>query len=116
MKKIIFPLIAVAFLITGCGTAATKSANQPAAKTQPPATRTIDISNSTFQPATITVNAGDTIVWTNRDSLPHSIKGQSFSSSPLPPNGTYQLTLAKPGTFDYNCSLHPNMKGQIIVQ
>lgn len=116
MKKIIFPLVAMALLVTGCGSAATKNGNQPAGKNQPPATRTIDISNSTFQPATITVNAGDTLIWTNRDSLPHSIKGESFSSSPLPPNGTYQLTLTKAGTFNYNCSLHPDMKGQIIVQ
>lgn len=117
MKKIFIPLIIIAFLATGCGSTGKKNLpGKPAVQKPAPTTRTVDISNSTFQPATITINAGDTVAWTNRDSIPHSIKGQGFGSAPLAPNEAYQIPLTKAGTYDYSCGIHPNMQGKIIVQ
>jgi plastocyanin len=76
----------------------------------------VTISNFAFAPATLTVNAGTTVTWTNQDSVQHNIKGSTFTSGPLKTGDTYQFTFKTPGTFNYICIIHPTMKGAVIVQ
>ncbi|NTW22443.1 copper-binding protein [Candidatus Falkowbacteria bacterium] len=117
MKKTIIISLLSLVLATGCGSAASKTTpGKPAGQNQSPTTRTIDITNFAFQPATITINAGDTIVWTNRDSVSHNIKGQGLSSPTMPANGIHKQLFSKSGSYDYACGLHPDMKGKVIVQ
>ena len=84
------------------------------------AAQTISISaqNFMFSPATITVKAGATVTWVNRDDIPHSIVCQALNvhSHPMDTDGTFSLTFNQPGKYDYLCGLHPFMHGQIIVQ
>ena len=96
---------------------ATPAATTPAA-TQPE-TREVTIASFVFSPASITVKAGTTVKWTNKDSAPHSIvssDGQFAASAVLSNGGSYQLKFDKPGTYAYACGLHPSMSGTIIVQ
>jgi plastocyanin len=76
------------------------------------------IENFAFSPATLTVKAGTTVTWTNRDSAPHTVTSDAgaFGSDTMPRGGTYQFTFSQPGTFTYHCSIHPSMKGTVIVQ
>ncbi|MGI8475810.1 MAG: ScyD/ScyE family protein [Thermomicrobiales bacterium] len=74
-----------------------------------------------FEPATLTVNAGATVLWVNTGAAEHEIVGsangaQIFDSGPLATGGTFLYTFAAPGTYDYACSIHPQMTGRIIVQ
>lgn len=117
MKKIILPLIIIAIFTSGCGTSTTKQLpGKPASPNTQPANRTIDMSDSSFQPSIITINAGDTVIWTNRDSAPHSITGSGVSSPAVAPNSTYKQQFNEPGNIDYACGIHPQMKGKIIVK
>ena len=77
----------------------------------------IFIINYTFNPEEKNITAGDTIVWVNQDSVYHSIFSDTnmFASDSIAPGGNYSHTFEVSGTFDYHCSLHPNMKGTIIV-
>jgi plastocyanin len=78
-------------------------------------TQSISIKSFAFDPAEVTIKAGTMVVWTNFDSVPHSIKSDLFTS-PLISNGeTFSFTFTKPGTFAYICGVHPSMKGTIIV-
>jgi plastocyanin len=91
----------------------------PTPVTAQPETREITIASFAFSPASVTVKAGTTVKWTNKDSAPHSIvssDGQFTASSVLTNGGTYQLKFDKPGTYTYACGLHPSMSGTIIVQ
>jgi plastocyanin len=83
------------------------------------ATVTVTINNYTFAPAKITVHPGDTVVWNNQDSIPHtatSMDGKTFDSGAIDPNATWSTVLTKPGKFPYRCSIHPDMQGEVDVQ
>jgi len=78
----------------------------------------IGIDNFQFTPPTLRAKAGSTITWINNDDVPHLIVNvqQRFKASAiLDTDQRYSVTLTKPGTYDYFCSLHPKMQGQIIV-
>ena len=89
---------------------------------QPPAAapKTIDVEIKGFQfnPATITINAGDTVRWTNKDSAGHTATAddKTFDTGMLKTGQSGQVTFDKPGTYAYHCAPHPMMKATIVVQ
>jgi amicyanin len=78
----------------------------------------VKIDNFSFSPATITVPAGTTVRWTNRDDIPHTVVNdkETFKSKTLDTDDQYSYTFTKPGTYDYFCSIHPKMTGKVVVQ
>jgi len=75
----------------------------------------VGISNFSFNPKKLTVKIGTTVTWTNDDPAPHTIAFADFTSQTLNTGDTYSYTFTQAGTYDYYCSIHPSMKGQIIV-
>ena len=79
---------------------------------------TVKIDNFAFAPAEVTVHPGDTITWVNSDDIPHTVVSQpigTFRSRPLDSEDRYSFKFEKAGSYDYFCSLHPHMKGRIVV-
>jgi uncharacterized protein (TIGR03118 family) len=78
----------------------------------------INVSNFAFTPTPVTVAAGTQVIWTNQDSVVHTIVADDnrFGSPVLDNQQTFSQTLTAPGTYSYHCSIHPFMKGKIIVQ
>lgn len=76
---------------------------------------TVDIMGLAFNPSTITVPSGTTIIWTNRDSVSHTVTGSNFDSGSIPPGGTFSQTFNNVGTFTYGCTIHTTMKGGVVV-
>ena len=79
-----------------------------------------------FVPDTLTVSKGTTVSWTNGDSTLHTVTsgspesgnsgtGTEFDSSYLAAGKTFQHQFSIPGTFEYYCTLHPYMKGKVVV-
>ncbi len=78
----------------------------------------IGIDNFAFTPSPMTVKAGTTVTWINKDDVPHLIVNQKnkFKQSPvIDTDQRFSTTLTKPGTYDYFCALHPKMQGTIVV-
>ena len=77
----------------------------------------VTIKNFAFGPATIRINAGDTVTWTNRDSAQHTAsgKGGSFNTGILNEGKSASHTFSKAGTFAYICAIHPDMHGTVVV-
>jgi plastocyanin len=75
------------------------------------------IDNFTFNPATVTVRIGTTIVWENDDDIPHSIVESTgkFHSAALDTEDKFSFTFNQTGTFEYFCGLHPHMTGKVVV-
>ena len=82
------------------------------------ATMDIKIDNFTFGPPELTVKAGTTITWTNRDDIPHTVASTDkvFKSKVLDTDEKFSFTFSTPGTFTYFCSIHPKMTGKVVVQ
>jgi plastocyanin len=81
------------------------------------ATASVSIQNSTFIPATVTVSAGDTVTWTNRDGDQHSARFSGMSTAVLAKGQSGSLTFSTAGTFNYICGVHgSSMSGTVIVQ
>ena len=79
----------------------------------------VEIHNFTFTPQTLTVKAGTTVTWTNKDDTPHGIASANNvfkKSQALDTDDSYSFTFATPGTYAYFCYVHPFMKGTIVVQ
>jgi plastocyanin len=77
----------------------------------------VKIENFTFNPGVVTIEAGTTVRWRNDDDIPHSIvdAAAGIHSKALDTDDTTEVTFATPGTYDYVCGLHPQMKGTIEV-
>jgi plastocyanin len=88
----------------------------------PPAPRTpskqaVTVEAVAFQPADLTVNVGDTVVWTNKDPFPHTATAAgAFDSKSIAAGGSWRFTARRAGTFPYVCTLHSNMKGTLQVE
>lgn len=80
-------------------------------------TRAIDIEAMQFSPASLRVAAGDTVVWTNRDLVPHNATADSgtFRSIVIQPGQSWAFRVTTPGRLPYACTLHPGMKATLIV-
>ena len=75
----------------------------------------MSISNFVFGPTSVSVAAGSTVVWTNRDPMGHTVTGAGFDSGELNPGATYRHTFDTAGTYTYHCTIHPFMTGTVIV-
>ena len=71
-----------------------------------------------FVPEKLTARVGQTVVWTNEDDIVHNVKatkGADFESKTVSKGETYKTKLAKAGTIDYVCTIHPSQRGTITV-
>jgi len=79
---------------------------------------TVEIMNFMFMPGSLTVPVGTTVTWKFDDSTAHTVSADdnSFASSPMANGQTFTHTFSTAGTVAYHCSIHPFMKGTIIVK
>jgi amicyanin len=78
----------------------------------------VAIDNFTFTPQNLTVKAGTTVTWTNKDDIPHGIAAtnKAFKSAAMDTDDGYSFTFTTPGTYEYFCYIHPHMTGKIVVE
>src|SRR5262245_2761910 len=89
------------------------SAAAPAVK---PATHTVVMEAVSFQPSVLTMRAGDSVVWLNKDPFPHTATADSFDSKVIAAGESWKYTPTARGEFPYVCTLHPTMKGTLRVK
>ena len=79
--------------------------------------------NRCYVPSSITINPDKQVTWVNEDSAFHSVTSgfydaptNLFDSGYLDPFESFTVTFEESGTYDYFCTLHPWMNGQVIVE
>lgn len=79
---------------------------------------TVIIEDYAYLPVEITIQAGETVTWINKDSVRHTSTdtGDEFDSGMLGRDESYEYTFNDPGVYDYYCIPHPYMKGKVIVE
>ena len=83
-----------------------------------PKTHTVTIEGMRFQPEILTVERGDTIVWVNKDLVPHTAtsKAGNFDSKLIEADKSRNYTVRTKGDFAYICTFHPTMKAMLRVR
>jgi plastocyanin len=81
----------------------------------------VRMKNIQYVPRSIRVEAGTRIVWTNDDSVPHTVTkdsgpGAEFDSGQIASGKKFEQTFAAPGVVDYICTIHPNQDGTVTVR
>jgi plastocyanin len=79
----------------------------------------VEIKDLAYVPDSVEIPVGATVTWTNSDTVPHTATAKDrevLQSGTLNPGDSFSQTFDQPGTFDYFCEFHANMKGTIIVQ
>jgi len=101
---------------SGHGTAAGQMAQPVAVAAQ--AGPRIEITKHKFSRPTLTVPAGTTVTWLNRDDDLHTVVSTTlaFKSAGLETDEAYSYKFTKPGVYEYFCTLHPLMTGKVIVK
>jgi plastocyanin len=75
------------------------------------------LTTTAYNPNPLTITAGTTVTWTNKDSTTHTATSDSGAfNGTVGPNQQFSFTFPNKGTFTYHCSLHPNMVASVIVQ
>lgn len=100
-------LLSIGAVLPSCGP------EQPARK---PETHTIVMEGVAFQPASLTVAVGDSVVWVNKDPFPHTATSKGvFDSKEISVGKSWQFTPGATGELPYVCAYHPTMKGVLRV-
>ena len=78
----------------------------------------IDIAKMSYADREVTVEAGTTVRWVNRDPVGHTVTSdEGVWESPLvEPGGSFEFTFGEPGRYNYHCVPHPFMKGTVVVE
>jgi plastocyanin len=81
-------------------------------------THQVVIEGMAFAPKVLTVNRGDRVVWVNRDLFPHTATAEdrSFDSGEIPAGKSWSYVARRSDRFAYVCTLHPGMKGTLLVR
>ena len=77
----------------------------------------VEIRGMQFVPPALHVHKGDLVVWTNRDIVPHTVTSAGwFDSGPLAPGQSWSHAVTEDLDFDYVCTMHPTMHGQLLAR
>ena len=81
------------------------------------ATVTVQIKDFKFSPQPVNAKVGDTVGWTNGDSVPHTatLDDGSCTTDPISQGATGLLTFNKAGTYTYHCKIHPTQMKDFTV-
>jgi len=116
--KRLFSNRALVALVAPLGLVVVCMATGAAAGAAKPATHTVAIDGTAFATADLTVKAGDSVVWVNKDPYPHTAtsKAAGFDSRDIAPAKSWTYTAKTKGDFAYLCTIHPSMKGTLHVR
>jgi len=108
IKRGLFVVLLSLLIISGCSKQNTN--------TNVAVGNNIVVSGFSFNPNELSVKIGDTITWENQDSAVHTVVSTSlFESEVLNKGEKFSFTFDKTGEYNYNCGIHPSMRGKIIV-
>lgn len=107
----------------GEGSATTKSGddsasgNAPAPSGDAVRSEKVEIANFAYDPDPVTIEEGGKVIWVNRDSVAHTATAEdgSFDTGPIEEGKLKSETFKQPGTYEYVCSIHPQMHGTVEV-
>lgn len=112
-RTILPATLLAAGLLAGCGGGEDDGGGGTGA--EPIATAEVAVVDNDFDPAAVVVEAGTTVTWTWEGDNPHDVRGDGFASE-IQTSGEFRHTFDEPGDFAYRCTVHPAMRGRVVVE
>ena len=117
-------IAATALLFAGCGDGGSPSASANSSGSSSQAasggsSSAVTIKDFKFSPASDTVKEGARVAVTNEDSTAHTATaddGHSFDTGTLADGASKTISVSKPGSYAYHCSIQPFMHGTLVVK
>jgi plastocyanin len=109
-------LLAAAVLVGGCGSSDPGSSASSAATPAPKPSATVVMKGLKFAPRHVTIHAGQTVEWVDKDLVDHSVVAKGVDSPDFAQGETWSHTFARAGVFRYHDRLNPSMKGTVVVK
>ena len=111
----LFIVLVVAVFAAGCGSGTSGTTTTAAGGA---GGGQVVMKSFAFDPASVTVKVGESVTWTNNDSATHTVVADNgeFTSSDIAPGAAFTQKFDTAGTYPYHCSIHPSMKGTVVVQ
>jgi len=97
---------------------ATHTAPAPKAKGTAPASDAVSLTSAGFQPAQLQVKVGATVMWTNKDTVAHTVTSDTagvFDSGAINAGATFKFTFSQAGTFTYHSTSDSGWAGTVTV-
>jgi plastocyanin len=69
-----------------------------------------------YRPGVVTIEVGDRVTWVNDDDVPHDAVGNGWSTSLLTTGDSDSVRFGRAGRYAYRCSIHPEMRGAVLVR
>ena len=113
-KKLLFCSLLILILISGCSQQEmdTQEINQ-----EP---NTVIIKDFAYMPQELNIDAGTIVTWKHDDKVVHDVVATnppgSFANENMQRGDKFTFTFSEPGEYEYYCSIHPSMRGKIIVK
>ncbi len=100
---------------TGCSSSSAPTGGSSTVSGGP---ATVTVQNFSFSPGDLTVKTGTKVTWKFEDSVQHNVTAgdKSFKSDDESKGGSYSFTFNKAGSYDYTCTIHPQMQGSVTVK
>jgi plastocyanin len=123
-RRSLVVLAGTALLLAGCGGGSSPSASAGSSGSSSQAasggsSTAVKISNFKFSPASVTVKPDAPVTVTNQDGTAHTATaddGHSFDTGTLSQGSSQSISVSKPGSYPYHCSIHPFMHGTLVVK
>jgi plastocyanin len=113
------PLLTVVLClaVTACGSSAEKNAAATATPSRQPAVVQVSMRHNRFSPERITLRVGQTVRWTNHDTVAHTVASQSLrlASEGIEGGQAYTYRARRPGRFPYYCTIHAGQTGVLVI-
>jgi plastocyanin len=131
MRSMSFAAVAAALVFTAaCGSNYSSAPTSPSPTPSPspapsgPSTAVTipsgaaTLANRAFSPDELDVAVGDTVTWTNTDSVAHTSTSDrsGWDSGVVAPGGRFSFAFQAAGTYQYHCAIHPGMVGTVVVR
>lgn len=111
MRQVLVPSL----LVMTFGAAPQRRAVAPPAQTHP-----VEVSGLAYHPADLEVAPGDTVIWINRDIVPHTATSdtspRAIDTGTLAAGDSSKYVAGRAGVYRYTCTFHPTMQGRLVVR
>lgn len=107
-------MLAIVVMVAACSSDGSTDSTSPGGSSGDVVDVTIE--NFMFVDSTASVSVGDTVRWTNNQSVSHTVtSGEELWDTTLSNGGTFEFTFDDAGTYPYFCAIHPSMTGTVEV-